>query len=117
MDGSTMTTLGPSLRITGDITSQEDMTVHGTVSGTINMQQGVLVVAPTGTTDANVQGSKILVHGTVSGDIAVSEKVELSATAHVTGTISAPSLVLQEGAVFNGIIDMSSKKGTAAKPA
>lgn len=109
-----MTTLGPSLTITGDVTSQEDMTIHGKVNGQINMQQGVLVIAPTGTADANVQGSKVTVHGNVSGDIAVTEKVELSETANVSGTISAPSLVLQEGAVFNGIIDMSGKK--AAKP-
>jgi len=111
-----MTTLGPSLTITGDLTSQEDMTVHGTVKGQINMQQGVLVIATTGTAEANVQGSKVLVHGTISGDIAVTERVELSQTANVSGTISAPSLVLQEGAVFNGIIDMSGKKGAKTGP-
>jgi cytoskeletal protein CcmA (bactofilin family) len=110
-----MTTLGPSLTITGDITCQEDMTVHGKVSGQINMQQGVLVIAQTGTAEANVQGSKVTVHGKVSGDINVTETVELTETANVSGTISAPSLVLKEGAVFNGIIDMSGKKAAASK--
>lgn len=109
-----MTTIGPSITITGDVTSQEDMTVHGKVNGQITMQQGALVVAPTGTTDANVQGSKITVHGKVAGDISANDKVELTNTANVTGTITTPSLVLQDGAIFNGIIDMSGKK--AAKP-
>ena len=112
-----MTTLGPSLTITGDITSQEDMTVHGKVNGTIPMQQGALVIAPTGTADANVQGSTITVHGKVSGDLSASDKLELTDTANVSGTITSPSLVLREGAVFNGIIDMSLKKGGAVKPA
>ena len=105
-----MTTLGPSLTITGDVTSQEDVTIHGKVNGQINMTQGVLVVAQSGVAEANVQGSKVTVHGKVSGDINVTETVELAETANVSGTITAPSLVLREGAVFNGIIDMSGKK-------
>jgi cytoskeletal protein CcmA (bactofilin family) len=111
-----MTTLGPSLTITGDITCQEDMTIHGTVKGTITMQQGTLVVAQTGIAEANVNGSTITVHGKVSGDVTATEKLELTDSAFVSGTISAPSLLLREGAVFNGIIDMSVKKGSAVKP-
>ena len=111
-----MTTLGPSLTVTGDITSQEDITVHGTVKGTLTMQQGALVIAPSGKAEATLQGSVITVHGTASGDLTASTKLELMDTAHVSGTITAPSLVLRDGAMFNGIIDMSSKKA-AAKPA
>jgi cytoskeletal protein CcmA (bactofilin family) len=112
-----MTTLGPSLSITGDITSQEDMTVHGTVKGTITMQQGALVIAPSGKAEANVQGSIVTVHGTASGDLNATTRLELMDTAHVSGTITATSLVLRDGAVFNGIIDMSTKKAAGAKPA
>jgi len=108
-----MTTLGPSLTITGDVTSQEDVTIHGKVNGQINMQQGVLVVAQSGVAEANVQGSKVTVHGKVSGDITVTETVELAETANMSGTITSPSLVLKEGAVFNGMIDMSGKKAAA----
>jgi len=110
-----MTTLGPSLIVTGDITSNEDITVHGTVKGTLTMQQGALVIAPSGKADANLEGSTITVHGTVSGDLSATTKLELTDTAHVSGTISAPSLVLREGATFNGIIDMATKKGGKSK--
>jgi cytoskeletal protein CcmA (bactofilin family) len=105
-----MTTLGPSVTVTGEITSQEDITVHGTIKGTLTMQQGALVIAPSGKADANVEGSTITVHGTVSGDLTASGKLELTDTAHVSGTINTPSLVLREGATFNGIVDMSTKK-------
>lgn len=108
-----MTTLGPSVTVTGDITSHEDITVHGTVKGTITMQQGALVIAPAGKAEANLEGSNITVHGTVSGDLTASTRLELTDTAHVSGTISAPSLVLREGAFFNGIIDMATKKAAA----
>lgn len=106
-----MTTLGPSLTVTGDITSNEDITVHGTVKGTVTMQQGALVVAPSGKAEATMEGSTITVHGTVAGDLSATTRLELTDTAHVNGTISTPSLVLREGAVFNGIIDMATKKG------
>jgi len=105
-----MTTLGPSLTVTGDITSNEDITVHGTVKGTLTMQQGALVIAPAGKAEANVEGSTITVHGTVSGDLTATTRLELTDTAHVNGTISAPSLVLREGATFNGIVDMATRK-------
>jgi len=112
-----MTTLGPSLTITGDVTCQEEMTIHGTVKGTITMQQGPLVIAPTGIVEANVQGSVITVHGKVAGDLTATDKIELTDTANVSGTITAPALLLREGAAFNGIIDMSMKKGGVVKPA
>ena len=110
-----MTTLGPSLTVTGDITSQEDITVHGTVKGTITMQQGVLVIAPQGKAEAAVEGSIITVQGTVSGDLSATSKLELTDGAKVDGTIITPALVLREGAVFNGMVDMATKKGATTK--
>lgn len=111
-----MTTLGPSLIITGDISSQEAMTIHGHVNGQITMQQGDLVIAPTGSTDANVQGIRITVHGKVAGDISATERIELTDTANVTGTITAPSLVMRDGTTFNGLIDMPRKGKAAGAP-
>lgn len=111
-----MTTLGPSLTVTGEITCQEDMTIHGTVNGQIIMTQGNLVVAPTGSTEASLNGIRITVHGKVKGDIVASERLELTDTAVVTGIISAPSLVVRDGATFDGVIDMAAKK-KAARPA
>ena len=110
-----MTTLGPSLTVTGEITCQEDMTIHGKVNGQITMTQGNLVVAPTGSTEANLNGIRITVHGKVKGDIVASERLELTDTAVVNGMISAPSLVVRDGATFDGVIDMTGKK-KAAKP-
>ena len=111
-----MTTLGPSLTVVGEITCHEDITIHGKVNGQIIMTRGSLVVAPTGSTEANLHGIRITVHGKVKGDIVASERLELTDTSVVTGTISAPSLVLQDGATFDGIIDMGARK-QAATPA
>lgn len=112
-----MTTIGPSLVITGDLTCQEDITIHGRVNGQITMTQGTLVIAPTGNVDASIEGGKIAVHGTVKGDVLATERLELTESANVSGTISAPAIALKEGATFNGMVDMATKKAGGAKPA
>ena len=114
-----MTTFGPSLTVIGEITCQEDITIHGKVNGQITMTRGNLVVAPTGSTEANLHGIRITVHGKVKGDIVASERLELTDTAVVSGMISAPSLIVQDGATFDGVIDMVAKKkeATPAAPA
>jgi cytoskeletal protein CcmA (bactofilin family) len=114
-----MTTIGPSLIITGEVTSQEDITIHGRVNGQIVMDEGSLLVAPKGALDANVEGSHVTIHGTVVGNVVASDRVELTATAAVTGTLTTSTIVLQDGATFNGTIDMdrqSAGKKSRIKP-
>ena len=113
---NTMTTIGPSLTITGEITSREDITIHGRLKGQVRMDAGALLVAPTGNVDAQVQGTRVTIHGTVAGDVAAAERIELTQTADVTGTLTAPTLVLQDGATFNGVVDMDKSK-KKSKPA
>lgn len=113
-----MTTIGPTLIITGELTSREDITVHGRVKGQVRMDAGALLVAPTGTVDANVHGTRVTIHGTVAGDVAAAERIELTPTSDVTGTLTTPAVVLQDGATFNGVVDMDrAAKAKARKPA
>lgn len=107
-----MTTIGPSLRIIGEITSQEDITIHGGVTGQIRMDQGALLIAPKGSIDADVFGVRVTIHGKLAGNVTATERLELMPTADVSGTLTTPAVVLQDGATFNGLLDMDR---TAAK--
>jgi cytoskeletal protein CcmA (bactofilin family) len=100
-----MTTIGASLRITGEVTSQEDITIHGSVTGQIRMKDGTLLVAPKGHIDAEVHGLRVTIHGRLAGDVAATERIELTPTADVTGTLTARAVVLRDGAAFSGMID------------
>ena len=108
-----MTTIGPSLTITGEVTSQEDITLHGRLKGQIHMAGGALLVAPKGSVDAEVKGTRVTIHGAVAGNVAATERIELTPTAAVTGTLSTPSVVLQEGATFHGRIEMARSSASA----
>ena len=110
-----MTTIGPSLIINGEITSNEDVTVQGQVNGTISMKQGALLIAKTANVQADTEASRLAIHGTFVGGIAATERVELSGTADVNGTIIAPALVMQDGAVFNGSIEVAGREKRSAQ--
>lgn len=112
----TMTTIGPSLLITGEVTSQEDITVHGTVKGQIRMNGGALRVAQQGRVDAEVHGSAVTIDGALEGSVTAATRIELTPGAKVTGTLTTPTVVLHEGATFNGLIDMD-RQGKAKNPA
>jgi len=113
LDDKTMTTIGASLTITGEITSHEDVIIHGTLNGKISMQGGALLVAPTAHVQAEATGSRVTIHGSFSGDVTAAERVELTSTANVSGTVLAPAVILQDGAVFNGMMEVAGRKGRA----
>jgi len=104
-----MTTIGTSLVITGEVTSKEDITIHGQVKGQISMAGGTLLVAPTARLEADVNAPTVTIHGTISGSVSASERVELTPTATVKGTLAAPAVILREGATFNGKIQVERK--------
>src|SRR5688500_1565849 len=111
-----MTTIGASFIITGDVTSREDMTIHGRLKGQISMEEGALVVAPSAKVEADIHGPRVIVHGTLSGDVAAAERVELMPTATVKGTLLSPVIRLQDGATFNGTIEVQRPaKGAASR--
>jgi cytoskeletal protein CcmA (bactofilin family) len=108
-----MTIIGKTLAIRGELTSQEDVTIHGTVEGKITMQAGALLVSPTATVQAEAQVGDVKIQGTFAGDLAASQRVELVNTAQVTGTLLGPSVVMHDGAVFNGMIEVSRREGAS----
>jgi cytoskeletal protein CcmA (bactofilin family) len=112
-----MTTIGPTLNIKGQITSKEDVTIQGQVDGSISMEEGALLIAQTAKVKADAQVTRLTIHGTFAGDIAASERAELSPSANVTGSLIAPSIVIQDGAVFNGSIEVTGRPKAAASNA
>jgi cytoskeletal protein CcmA (bactofilin family) len=111
-----MTTIGPTVSITGELTSDEDLVLEGRVSGLVLLRQGMVTVARTAVLDADVRGKHVRVHGAVNGHIAAGERIELTTTAKVVGSLSANQVVLEGGASFTGRIDMD-RRTIAAKVA
>lgn len=108
--------IGASLVIKGDLTSSEDMTVAGHVRGDVAVSDHSLTISPEGRVSGNIAARSVTVHGEVSGTIAAIQRVEVSATGTVDGDITAPRMVVAEGAVLRGRVDIGAAASRPAEP-
>lgn len=99
-------TIGPSIRIHGDLSGEEDLVVQGTVEGTITLKQNKVTVGKDGHVSATVHARVVNVEGRLEGDMHGDEQVVLHRSAHVQGNIVAPRVTLEDGCRFKGSIDM-----------
>lgn len=113
-----MANIGKSISIKGDLTGNEDIVVEGTVEGKVDLPNNQLTIGANGTAKAEITAKTIVVIGKVSGNVHGTERVEIQATGVVEGDVSAPRLVVAEGAVLNGSIHMTQPKSALeSKPA
>jgi cytoskeletal protein CcmA (bactofilin family) len=107
--------IGPSIAIKGDVSGDEDLVIQGRVEGTVELSQHNVTIGPNGRVKADVNGRTVVVEGEVEGDLHGKEQIILRHTAKVVGSISAPRVALEDGAVFRGGIEMdSTAKGRPA---
>ncbi len=109
--------IGPAIKISGEISGEEGLTIEGAVDGTINLPNHAVSVGRSGVVKANISAAIVSIQGRVKGDIVGSKKVILSANARVQGNITAPRVNLEDGAKFKGSIDMHPAEDPAAQPA
>lgn len=94
----------------GTYNSARDLRVEGQVTGTI-VCKGTLHVAQGATVKASVEAEAISVAGELEGEINCRGRMELLQTGRVKGEISTQSLVIHEGAVYDGDLEMGSNSG------
>ena len=104
-----MNIIGPSLFISGEITSDEDLTIEGSVRGHVIVRNATLSIGPHARMDGNVRGPRVIIAGCLRGGVSAGERIELRASAVVDGSLSANRVVIADGAQFNGGIDMAQR--------
>ena len=102
--GGTM--IGRGFVIKGDVSGNEDVEVEGEVVGTIELQQHVVTVGPGGRVEAQVLAKSVVVLGTGTGQLTAIELVRIGETGSFEGVISAPRVVIADGAHFQGRVQM-----------
>jgi cytoskeletal protein CcmA (bactofilin family) len=92
-------------KISGKLSFEGPARVDGEIDGEINAKDA-LTIGEGAIVTAQVHATAIIVCGKVSGDIVGSQRIEVRATARVSGNLTAPVLVIQEGALFEGHCSM-----------
>jgi cytoskeletal protein CcmA (bactofilin family) len=108
--------IGRSITINGEVSGDEDLLIQGRIDGSVNLKQHSVTIGPEGEVKADISARVVTVEGRVEGNIKAEEQAVLRSSALVEGDISAPRVVLEDGARFRGGVDMgeSLKRGGQA---
>ena len=103
---------GPSrlpagLSVTGDLSSAQDLTIDGLYDGQITLNEQHLTVGTTARVSGRIIARAVTVAGTVDGNIIATASVSLLPSSVVRGHLQTPSIVMLEGARFDGTVDPS----------
>ena len=107
--------IGESLHFKGELSAGEDLLIEGTVEGKINQGKCCLTLKSNGKILADVNATKIFIEGYVKGNLHASVGVTVRESGVVEGNIVAPKVAIEEGATFNGSVQMRSPSDTPPK--
>lgn len=122
-EGPKRAVIGPTLVVKGEIRGAEDLVIEGKVEGAVRLTDHHLFVGRGAQVQASVEAKSVRIEGVVHGDVQGSERVELAAGATLVGDISAPRVIISDGAKFKGAVDMergggrSGTSGAESRPA
>jgi cytoskeletal protein CcmA (bactofilin family) len=100
--------LGPTIVVTGSVSAEEDLEIHGTVRGHLAAPDHCVRLEADAHVEADVLARDITVLGRTVGKLTATEIVDVRSSARVQGQIAAPRLVLDEGAVVNAKVETRS---------
>ncbi len=104
--------LGPTLKFKGVLSADEDLIIQASVEGAIAIPRRKLTLGEQAHVKADIRALRITAEGTVDGDLHSEEAVIITKTADVSGNIFAPRISIENGATFNGRIEMQRKRGS-----
>jgi cytoskeletal protein CcmA (bactofilin family) len=107
--------VGGGTIVTGEANFKAMMRVDGHLSGRVSSSSGTLIVGANGKVDANIEVAVAVIHGTINGDIIATQRLELGRAAKVNGNIQTPSLIIEQGAIFEGSCKMLQMSQAADK--
>ena len=110
--------LAEGTEISGEIRFKEVLRVDGRVTGKV-ISEKELVVGESGDVEAEVSVGTLSVSGKVTGSIHVKDKLEIHPKGRVVGdiTLEKPNLVIHEGGIFEGNIDMNAGRSKTSRDA
>jgi cytoskeletal protein CcmA (bactofilin family) len=104
------TIVGPSVVVEGDFSSEGNIIVKGTVSGSVHTSK-LLRVEEGAKIFANVKAGNAIVAGTIRGNAKIADRLELSGTARIAGDVECSVLIVEAGALIHGKVSMVGMEG------
>jgi len=99
-----ITRLGPSLFLKGELSGEEDVAIEGQYKGTIDLVNHNILVGREAIIKGDIRVKNITINGTVEGNIDASGKIFISKEGQMKGDLKAPKISIMEGAKFKGCV-------------
>jgi cytoskeletal protein CcmA (bactofilin family) len=97
--------IGAGTEITGDVSSNSDIRIDGTLKGNLKTA-GKVVIGETGKVKGEIKCKNSDVLGEINGKIMVDQLLSLKATARIFGDIVTKKLAIEPGSQFTGNCNM-----------
>lgn len=97
--------IGKNTSIVGDVISEGDFRIDGSVQGTIKTT-GRVVVGKSGSIKGKVECNNAEIEGKFSGELIVNSLLTLKSTASISGDVVISKLSVEPGAEFNATCAM-----------
>lgn len=105
-NGTTLISAGTTVK--GDISSNSDLRIDGTIRGNIHSASRIIVGA-SGVVEGDISGNQADIVGKVTGNIRTKDLLQLRGECVVTGNLFAGKLQVEPTATFNGQCHMGDK--------
>lgn len=100
----------------GNLKVEGSVRVDGRLTGEVEARDAVVVIAGA-QVDAAIRASVVVIAGKFQGEIDCRERLEVMPTGQIKGSLKTKLLVVHEGAIIDGPIEMTNRKTADAPPA
>ncbi len=98
--------LGSNLNVKGEISGNEDLYIEGTVEGLVQLGERKLTVGATARLTADIIAGEVVVYGYVKGNVRAKDRIEIKKDGSVSGDLTTPQIMIEDGAYFKGAIEI-----------
>lgn len=99
--------LGGESSLEGVLSFSGQARLDGSFTGEVK-GKGTLMVGPSARVKAQIEATAVVISGEVIGDVVATDRIEMHAPGKLTGNITAPLVVMDEGVLFEGNCRMAS---------
>lgn len=110
--GKVGTVIGKDARLKGSIKTKSPIRIDGEMEGEIETQ-GDVVVGESGKVKLDLKARHVTIAGSFDGDLEAEGRLEIRGSGVILGSVKANGLIVDEGAVFSGSMEMGGHKKIA----
>jgi len=106
----TSSVLSQDVEITGSLTFKGELSFDGAIKGG-HITGSVLNLGENAVVEGNITADEVTISGAVKGNATVSQRCHLRVSARLNGDLNTARLIMEEGATFIGMSNITPKGG------